>query len=142
MKNFYNVYRQNLVEQDLPTIYCDMDMVLCDFLKGAEKELGKPFMEFDKDKRWPIISQNKKFWEELEWMPGAKRLWSFVNKYDAHILSAYSTNDSNSIPAAMVTGCFSQSPNRSIIMLRNILIIVLHSHSPWSLYVSLVWIVD
>ena len=64
MKNFYNVYKQNLVEQDLPTIYCDMDMVLCDFLKGAEKELGKPFMEFDKDKRWPIISQNKKFWEE------------------------------------------------------------------------------
>ena len=34
-------------------------------------------------------------------MPGAKRLWSFVNKYDAHILSAYSTNDSNSIPGKM-----------------------------------------
>ena len=101
MKNFYNVYKQKLIEQDLPTIYCDMDMVLCNFLKGAEKELGKPFMEFDKDKRWPIISQNKKFWEELEWMPGAKRLWSFVNKYGSHILSAYSTKDSNSIPGKM-----------------------------------------
>ena len=101
MKNFYNVYKQNLVEQDLPTIYCDMDMVLCDFLKGAEKELGKPFPEVDKDKRWPIIHKNKTFWENLEWMPGAKRLWSFVNKYDAHILSAYTKSDTNSIPGKM-----------------------------------------
>ena len=25
-----------------------------------------------------------------------KRMWSFINKYDAHILSAYSTKDANS----------------------------------------------
>ena len=81
MKKFYNVYKQNLIEQDLPTIYCDMDQVLCNFLKGAEKELGKPFPEEDKDKRWPVIHKNKTFWENLEWMPGAKRLWSFVSKY-------------------------------------------------------------
>ena len=96
MKNFYNVYRQNLVEQDLPTIYCDMDMVLCDFLKGAEKELGKPFPEVDKDKRWPIIHKNKTFWENLEWMPGAKNLYKKIMRYDAHILSAYSGKDPSS----------------------------------------------
>ena len=31
-------------KEDLPSIYCDMDMVLCDFLKGAEKVIGMPFL--------------------------------------------------------------------------------------------------
>ena len=34
-------------------------------------------------------------------MPGAKRLWTFVNKYDSHILSAYTKSDSNSIPGKL-----------------------------------------
>ena len=72
MRNFYDVYTNTIVEQDLPTIYCDMDQVLCNFLKGAEKELGSPFPEFDKDKRWSIIHQNKTFWEILDWMADAK----------------------------------------------------------------------
>ena len=101
MRNFYDVYTNTIVEQDLPTIYCDMDQVLCNFLKGAEKELGSPFPEFDKDKRWSIINQNKTFWENLEWMPDAKKLWTFVNKYDGHILSAYTKSDSNSVPGKM-----------------------------------------
>ena len=29
-------------------------------------------------------------------MPGAKKMWTFIDKYDAHILSAYSTKDANS----------------------------------------------
>ena len=33
--------------------------------------------------------------------PGAKRLWSFVNKYGSHILSAYSTKDSNCVLGKM-----------------------------------------
>jgi len=32
-------------KEDLPSIYCDMDMVLCDFLKGAEKVIGMPSKE-------------------------------------------------------------------------------------------------
>jgi hypothetical protein len=99
VKNLYNIYDSTkIIEQELPTIFCDMDQVLVDFLKGSEAVLGKPFNEIDKDKRWPKIGQKKDFWETLEWMPGGKRLWSFVNKYDAHILSAYSSKDSNSVP--------------------------------------------
>ena len=86
MKNFYDVYDSKLSEAELPTLYCDMDQVLCNFLDGAEKVLGKSFIEFDKDRRWPLIHDKKDFWETLEWMPGAKRLWTFVNKYDSHIL--------------------------------------------------------
>ena len=86
----------------LPTIYCDMDMVLCDFLKGAEEVLGVPFPKAEKGTKWPKISAKKDFWESLEWMPGAKRMWSFINKYDAHILSAYSTKDANSRKGKML----------------------------------------
>ena len=47
--------------EDLPTIYCDMDMVLCDFLKSAEEVLGKPFPKADKTTRWFMISGTKRF---------------------------------------------------------------------------------
>ena len=97
MKRFDEVY--NLVaekNEELPTIYCDMDMVLCNFLKGAEEVLGVPFPQADKREKWIKISSTKDFWANLEWMMGAQRMWSFVNKYDAHILSAYSTQDPNS----------------------------------------------
>ena len=39
-------------KEDLPSIYCDMDMVLCDFLKGAEKVIGMPFPLANKQTRW------------------------------------------------------------------------------------------
>ena len=83
MKNLYNVLNEVTESvENLPTIYCDMDMVLCDFLKGAEEILGVPFPKAEKGTKWPKIS--------------AKKMWSFIDKYDSHILSAYSTKDANS----------------------------------------------
>ena len=97
MRNLYDVINEvTEAVGDLPTIYCDMDMVLCDFIGGTEEVLGVPFPKADKTERWPKISAKKDFWETLDWMPGAQRMWSFINKYDAHILSAYSTKDANS----------------------------------------------
>ena len=97
MRHLYDVINEvTEAVGDLPTIYCDMDMVLCDFIGGTEEVLGVPFPKADKTERWPKISAKKDFWETLEWMPGAQRMWSFINKYDAHILSAYSTKDANS----------------------------------------------
>ena len=81
---------------DLPSIYCDMDMVLCDFLGASEKVLGVSFPDADKNTRWNKITNTKNFWTNMEWMPGAKRLYSYIMKYDAHILSAYSSRDGNS----------------------------------------------
>ena len=43
---------KNIVEltevsrEDLPTIYCDMDQVLVNLLKGAEKVLGYPLDQY------------------------------------------------------------------------------------------------
>ena len=90
---------QELLEannEDLPEIYCDMDQVLCNFLKGADKVVGEPFVNADKEKRWNTISNTKDFWANLEWMPGAEKLYRRIEKYDPHILSAYSKRDNNS----------------------------------------------
>ena len=91
---------QELLEannEDLPEIYCDMDQVLCNFLKGADKVVGEPFVNADKEKRWNTISNTKDFWANLEWMPGAEKLYRRIEKYDPHILSAYSPFDKNCI---------------------------------------------
>ena len=88
MKNIIELMEAS--KDDLPEIYCDMDQVLCDFMKGADKALGSSFVQADKATRWAKIAQTKNFWANLAWMPGAKRLYSFIAKYNPHILSAAS----------------------------------------------------
>ena len=83
-------------DTDLPSIYCDMDQVLVAFMKGADAAVGGSFVQTDKDERWNKINQTKGFWANLDWMPGAKRLWNFISKYDTEILSAYSNRDGTS----------------------------------------------
>ena len=94
MKDLIELLEVN--KDELPSIYCDMDQVLCNFMKSADKAVGGSFVTHDKDDRWKKINQTKGFWENLEWMPGAKNLYKKIIKYDAHILSAYSTKDANS----------------------------------------------
>ena len=50
-------------KDELPEIYCDMDQVLCDFIGGAGKAIGSPFVTADKNTRWDDIAQTKDFWE-------------------------------------------------------------------------------
>ena len=73
-----------------------MDMVLVNFLKGADAAVGDSFENTPKDKKWNKVNQVKGFWANLEWMPGAKRLYQFIARYDAHILSAYTNRDPTS----------------------------------------------
>ena len=82
MKQLYEL-DEKVSKDDLPDIYCDMDMVLCDFMKSADNVVGGSFVQADKADRWNKISQTKNFWVNLEWMPGAKRLYGFIMKYDA-----------------------------------------------------------
>ena len=83
-------------KEDLPDIYCDLDQVLVAFIKGAEKVIGGDFATSDKDERWKAINQTKGFWANLDWMPGAKRLYQFIEKYDPYVLSAFSGRDPSS----------------------------------------------
>jgi 5'(3')-deoxyribonucleotidase len=82
--------------EDLPNIYCDLDQVLVNFMKGAEAAIGGDFASTDKDERWNKINQTKGFWANLEWMPGSERLYKFIEKYDPYVLSAYSGRDPTS----------------------------------------------
>jgi len=96
MKDIRELLKVN--EESLPKIYCDMDQVLCAFIDGASKVIGSDFRKANRDTRWKVISNTKGFWEKLDWMPGAKRLYQRISKYDPYILSAYSDRDVNSKP--------------------------------------------
>ena len=86
----------NTEAEDLPDKYCDLDEVLVAFMKGAEAAIGGDFASTDKDERWKKINQTKGFWANLDWMPGGKRLYQFIEKYDPYVLSAYSGRDPTS----------------------------------------------
>ncbi|SVA81511.1 uncharacterized protein METZ01_LOCUS134365 [marine metagenome] len=77
-----------------------MDQVLVNLFKGAEKVLGYPLDQYktpeQKQDRWKRINAVKGFWENLEWMPNAKKLYQSITRYDAKVLSAYTNKDPNS----------------------------------------------
>jgi hypothetical protein len=77
--------------EDLPQIYCDMDGVLCDFIKGANAAVNGLFVTAERGTRWDKIAEKgAKFWADLEWMPDSKKLYQFIARYNPKILSAYS----------------------------------------------------
>ena len=83
-------------KDDLPEIYCDLDEVLVDFLRGADAAVGGDFVKLPSDERWNKLNQTKGFWVNLNWKPNAKRLHDFIIRYDAHILSAFTRSDPTS----------------------------------------------
>jgi len=95
------------VVDGLPDIYCDLDQVLVNFIKGAEDAIGGTFPSqgtfatTNKDERWNKINQTKGFWANLEWMPGAKKLYSFIDRYEPYVLSAFSSRDPSSVNGKM-----------------------------------------
>lgn len=89
-------------------IYCDMDGVLTDF-SGDFMKLVRQLGEDDLSERddvpnnaaarfekkhgseafWKVVEDGGlKFWSDMSWMTGGKKLWNFISKYDAEILSA------------------------------------------------------
>ena len=82
--------------EDLPEIYCDLDEVLVDFLRGADAAVGGNFAKMPRDERWNKLNQIKGFWVNLNWKPNAKRLHDFIIRYNPHVLSAYTGRDPTS----------------------------------------------
>ena len=94
MKDLLNLLEAS--DDSLPNIYLDMDGVIVNLMKGADAVVGGSFARFDSDERWAKINNTKGFWANLDWMPNAKRLYKFVERYDTYILSAYSGRDPSS----------------------------------------------
>jgi 5'(3')-deoxyribonucleotidase len=102
--------RESIKEEEqapLPQIYCDMDMVLVNFIDGANKALEDAGYDAKftdkgqhnhKDKKWELLSQVPKFWANLEPMPDGLSLWKFISKYNPYILSTPSKRMPTSKP--------------------------------------------
>ena len=74
-------------------IFCDMDGVLCDFVKQWNAYFG----ENPDQTRHTLGKQDfdvlldatpVQFWSEMDWMPGADMMWNIIKKYGTKILSA------------------------------------------------------
>ena len=102
----------------LPTIYCDMDGVLCDFRKGIEnmfklksKDPSMPgpmqtagYSDVDdwvkapnEASKWEPVQSYPMFWPTLPWTRDGQKLWFFIRQFNPHILSAYTPFDKNCI---------------------------------------------
>ena len=67
-------FRDYLIEFDSPTIYCDMDGVLADFVKFTMEHLGHKFS----DDYWHELPHD--LFYQLPPMSDAKILWNFIDK--------------------------------------------------------------
>jgi hypothetical protein len=97
-----------LSEQTEYTIYCDMDGVLTDF-SGEFIKLARQVGESGLGERtdvpnnaaakyekahgseafWGVVKQGGlKFWSDMDWNPGGKKLWKYISQYDPQILTA------------------------------------------------------
>lgn len=107
MKRVSDFLKEAEGEKGLPQIYCDMDMVLVNFVDGANRALadaGETAKFTDKgqhnhkDKKWEILKGVDKFWAKLKPMPDAMTLWRFIAKYNPYILSTPSKRMPTSKP--------------------------------------------
>ena len=73
-------------------IYCDMDGVLCDFLKQWKKFYkvdAKDSKKLDRSEFETMLNSTSfEFWATMEWMPGSKRMWDIISKHGVTILSS------------------------------------------------------
>ncbi len=82
-------------------LYCDMDGVLCDFFSAASAVAGKPPGALKVSELWRHVRRVDDFWESLDILPDANRLWSLLNRHGAHILSSVAVSDPNCAPGKL-----------------------------------------
>ena len=73
------------------TIYCDMDGVIVDFVKGYFELTGVDTTKYvsGNSEFWqPVDAEGPSFWASLEWTRDGKQLWSYIKKYKPYILSS------------------------------------------------------
>ena len=63
MKNLIDLLEVR--KEDLPSIYCDMDQVLCAFMKAADSAVGGSFVQADKTDRWNKINHYLDFFYDI-----------------------------------------------------------------------------
>lgn len=91
---FYNY----LVENNEYQLYVDMDGVITDFISSADKVAREngysrkwaELADRNPNFAWKLINEKgSEFWKNLDWERNGKKLWSYIEKYNPIILSAY-----------------------------------------------------
>lgn len=89
-------FQKHINERPQGIIHCDMDGVLVDIIGGMCKLKGVPCFsnnnDFEKwlDKHKAIFDkEHPRLFAHLPWKADGKRLWAYISKYGAHILSAH-----------------------------------------------------
>ena len=72
-------------EEKLPEIFLDMDQVMCNFLKGADKAVGGSFVQHPTPDRWKILEKTKDFWLNLEWKAFCVLIQYCLNHFSKHL---------------------------------------------------------
>lgn len=85
-------------EQSEYKIYCDLDGVLVDFIRGIKDNIDMSIGTWGdwkaKKKKtsqhvWSEVAEiGASFWSELHWTKDGKQLWNYIKKYDPIILTA------------------------------------------------------
>ena len=73
------------------TLYCDMDGVIVDFVKGYKELTGVDTTNYvnSTPEFWqPVDEQGPSFWATLDWTRDGQQLWSYIKKYKPNILSS------------------------------------------------------
>jgi hypothetical protein len=88
----------------LPTIYCDMDGVLVNFMGGCKLLLGKSWDEFKtpeekKQRNKFAFESGPFFWENLPPMPDFFNIWNFIKPHNPHILTAVPRGENGNEPS-------------------------------------------
>ena len=112
------VNKMNEAEQSQYEIFCDMDGVLCDFVKQwssdeyygedpdtMRRRIGKP--EFNE----LLDSTTEEFWSSMDWMPNAQSMWNVISKYGPRILSSPADNAES--PAGKLKWVKANIPNKT-----------------------------
>ncbi len=81
-----------------PTIYCDMDGVLCNFFAAIQNLSDQPIQSLSVSQMWALCRTQRNFWRDLEWTEDGRELWRVVDYYSGHILSSLPYSDPNSEP--------------------------------------------
>lgn len=69
-------------------IFSDSDGVICNFVAGARKVLGRDFNSKTRAEDGARLNALGDFWETLPPMPDLHLYWGFIKKYQPHILTA------------------------------------------------------